>query len=388
MRQVQQKSRYSYNSSYKANVAAATLTTATFSTFAFKAHCAEDIPVSIPQIAPPPPPVAEVVLLSVKEEVAEEVSTFWSYFVSRAQNALSTLEKSARYLERVLTYLVLGVPLAGLVPANYLFGSSIPAIENMTYGYLVWAIQRLGPCFIKMAQWASTRPDLFPPSLVARIERFQDDVEISYAPEVIERTMSLAFGENWKEKLVLDPVPLGTGSVAQVFSGLLKSAEASTNGLKVAVKMIHPHVEQLVKTDMELLGIFANFMDTLPSLEILSLGETCRQFAECMNQQLDLRLEASHMLRFAKKFANEKWALFPKPIEGFVTRNVMVETLMEGRPISQFMSMPGEVGSAAHKLKMKLADLGTRLILKMVFFDNYIHGDLHPGISIALPLFI
>lgn len=28
---------------------------------------------------------------------------------------------------------------------------------------------------------------------------------------------------------------------------------------------------------------------------------------------------------------------------------------------------------------MKISDLGCRLILKMVFFDNFIHGDLHPG---------
>ena len=30
---------------------------------------------------------------------------------------------------------------------------------------------------------------------------------------------------------------------------------------------------------------------------------------------------------------------------------------------------------------MKISDLGCRLILKMVFFDNFIHGDLHPGAS-------
>ena len=47
--------------------------------------------------------------------------------------------------------------------------------------------------------------------------------------------------------------------------------------------------------------------------------------------------------------------------------------------MNYFMNLPSEIGSAAHKLKLKLSDLGCRLILKMVFFDNYIHGDLHPG---------
>lgn len=71
--------------------------------------------------------------------------------------------------------------------------------------------------------------------------------------------------------------------------------------------------------------------------------------------------------------------LFPKPIDGFITKNVLVETLMEGVPINAFMALHDDLSSYAHKLKMKLSDLGCRLVLKMVFFDNYIHGDLHPG---------
>jgi aarF domain-containing kinase len=202
---------------------------------------------------------------------------------------------------------------------------------------------------------------------------------VSYPLSVVEDTLRTAFGNDWKDKIVLETKPLGTGSVAQVFQGLIKTAGASSEGIKVAIKMIHPHVEELVRTDMELLSMLANWVDKWPSMEIFALGDTVKDFAHCMNQQLDLRLEASHLVKFAKKFTNEKWALFPQPVEGFVTRHVMVETLMEGKPISYFMNLPAEVGSATHKLKMKLSDLGTRLILKMVFFDNYIHGDLHPG---------
>jgi aarF domain-containing kinase len=61
--------------------------------------------------------------------------------------------------------------------------------------------------------------------------------------------------------------------------------------------MIHPHVEDIVKTDMELLSIFASWIDMLPALELLSVGEACREFAVTMNQQLDLRIEATHLLK-------------------------------------------------------------------------------------------
>ena len=67
-------------------------------------------------------------------------------------------------------------------------------------------------------------------------------------------------------------------------------------------------------------------------------------------------------------------------------KNILVETLMEGSSIVNYMtlqplsSVMNEVDSV-EKLKLKLSDLGCRLILKMVFFDNFIHGDLHPGIG-------
>jgi hypothetical protein len=41
--------------------------------------------------------------------------------------------------------------------------------------------------------------------------------------------------------------------------------------------------------------------------------------------------------------------------------------------------LPPPQDKALEDLKLKISDLGVRLILKMVFFDNFIHGDLHPG---------
>jgi cbb3-type cytochrome oxidase subunit 3 len=53
--------------------------------------------------------------------------------------------------------------------------------------------------------------------------------------------------------------------------------------------------------------------------------------------------------------------------------------LKEGIPIAKFMDLKDDLHVKVKKLKMTLSDLGTRLILKMIFFDNFIHGDLHPG---------
>jgi aarF domain-containing kinase len=345
-----------------------------------------------PQLLLPPTVLEEKeTLILVKNEISllpeTDASSFlhdaWYSLMNRTSRALRNLGKAVTYMERIFSYMLYGAPLVGLVPANYFLGSSIPELENMTWGYLTWALQRLGPCFVKLAQWASTRPDVFPPALITHLEELQDKVKAVYPFALIEDTLTEAFGENWKDVLLLDPIPIGTGSVAQVFKGILTQKDLKNpehlEKIEVAIKMIHPHVEHLIKLDMELFNHFANFLDLFPSLELLSLGESCREFSVAMKQQLDLRFEANHLISFTKKFVHEKWAVFPKPIEGFITKNVLIETLMEGTPINYFMKLSDDVSTKMKTLKMKLSDLGCRLILKMIFFDNYIHGDLHPG---------
>lgn len=57
---------------------------------------------------------------------------------------------------------------------------------------------------------------------------------------------------------------------------------------------------------------------------------------------------------------------------------------MEGKSIVTYMrslqdSVGEEVDGAAMKLKRVLSDLGARAMIKMIFFDNFVHGDMHPG---------
>ena len=56
---------------------------------------------------------------------------------------------------------------------------------------------------------------------------------------------------------------------------------------------------------------------------------------------------------------------------------------MSGEPIVNYMMLAEgsdeKENDKNNKLKLKLSDLGTRLMLKMIFFDNFVHGDLHPG---------
>jgi aarF domain-containing kinase len=148
---------------------------------------------------------------------------------------------------------------------------------------------------------------------------------------------------------------------------------------KVAVKIIHPHIKEQIESDLDIMRMFAWFVELFPGMHNFSLSENVEEFAALMLSQLDLKLEASSLDKFRHNFkCNEKdrnsidikstkELTFPRPIYPFVSTNILMEEYIEGFPISDMFN-------ADSVTRKKLAALGLQAILKMVFEDNYIHA--------------
>lgn len=64
---------------------------------------------------------------------------------------------------------------------------------------------------------------------------------------------------------------------------------------------------------------------------------------------------------------------FPAPVWAYTNHDVLVETYEEGVVMNELMKY------ADPATQKKIAQVGFDSILKMIFTDNYIHADLHPG---------
>ena len=99
-------------------------------------------------------------------------------------------------------------------------------------------------------------------------------------------------------------------------------------------------------------------------------------------RQLDLGLEAKNLERFQANFPPEKSdVLFPRPLWPYISPDVLVESYIEGEPV---------VGWAARKHKddperQRISIAGSEAFIKMLFVDNFVHGDLHPGNIFVTP---
>ncbi|KAJ8245643.1 hypothetical protein GJAV_G00272930 [Gymnothorax javanicus] len=144
--------------------------------------------------------------------------------------------------------------------------------------------------------------------------------------------------------------------------------------MSVAIKVLHPGVIRQVQIDLLLMKTGSWMLHCLPGLKWLSLPEIVEEFEKLMFRQIDLRYEAENIERFRENFRDVDFVTFPTPLRPFVTRNVLVETFEESEPISNFLSP-----AVPEAVKKKIARMGVDTLLKMIFVDNFVHGDLHPG---------
>ncbi|CAG8583225.1 18911_t:CDS:2 [Acaulospora morrowiae] len=317
------------------------------------------------------------------------------YFLDNIIKVLSDYVIEPILIAYRFTYLlILFLPLIIGAPALFI-GPRIAECENERMGALWWydvlvrQMENSGPTFIKLAQWAASRTDIFPREMCSRLSKLHSDVNphsFEDTKKIIEREFGKSFYEIFSE---IEKCPIGVGAIAQVYKATMRpealSASYDTNNLMsqdqdepvmptVAVKVLHPKAEKTIQRDLKILMIFSRILDALPTMRWLSLPEEVMKFSEMMQEQLDLRKEANNLLIFRENFKNRGSVEFPKPFTEYTTKNVLIEEFEEGLPIKLFLEGE-EKGIYDHMI----ANIGLDAFLHMLIFDNFVHADLHPG---------
>ncbi|XP_027897526.1 uncharacterized aarF domain-containing protein kinase 2 isoform X2 [Xiphophorus couchianus] len=241
---------------------------------------------------------------------------------------------------------------------------------------LLWVTETSGPTFIKLGQWASTRRDIFSREFCECFSRLHVKVYRGWARVgQVEDPSFQSIVEEMERKDLLEAWEIpGLGGVGGVLQQAGESSNEKERLIPVAIKVVHPGVRRQVEIDLLLMKAGGWLLHCLPGLKWLSLCEVVEEFEKLMTKQIDLRFEARNIERFQENFRDVESIRFPTPLRPFVTRNILVETFEESEPISNYLSseIPQEV-------KQRIARMGVDTLLKMVFVDNFVHGDLHPG---------
>ena len=279
---------------------------------------------------------------------------------------------------RICSLSLLASPLTVLVPLAYICGDESRA-AHYAWEYAIFAVEKAGPTFIKLTQWATTRNDLFPQTFVSKFARLQDETRGHTWKETMQ-ILEESLGKGFEDILVFDEKhstkdsrngiqPIGSGCIAQVYKAKLKKAtELYPAGTDVAVKVTHPNIIDKVCVDFYIMNKLTSLIERIPrlSLDYLSMKDSVDQFRDIMLPQLDLRVEARNLSRFRRDFADAKQVSFPAPIPGLTTMNVLVESYVGGKPILEFMK------KAKRTENEELATIGLSTVMRMIFLHDFV----------------
>lgn len=293
-------------------------------------------------------------------------------------------------------------------------------IADWTWEYFIYTMNALGPAYVKLCQWIATRRDLFPPNVCDRLEHLHDR-GICHDWTHTHNALVRSFGPNYHEMgLHIEHDPknkyygvIGSGSAAQVYRGVLRTATTQHNKnsnannsndndddenvtyYPVAIKVLHPRFEQRVEQDLWFMQSIAELIHSIPYelIRVLNLPRAAMNFGTVLRLQSNLQCEAKNLIQFRTNFygngtETESSIFFPKPIQGWISNEVMVEQLVENSsPISDYLFDDNNLDSDEYytfdnnnndsnittSIRKELAIPLLNAFLKMVFIDNFVH---------------
>ncbi|HEX9130913.1 MAG TPA: AarF/UbiB family protein, partial [Ktedonobacteraceae bacterium] len=234
---------------------------------------------------------------------------------------------------------------------------------------LASALEELGPCFIKLGQLLSTRPDVLPANYIEALSRLQNTVTPVPSDKVtaiIESGLGAPLSELFES---FDCEPLAAASMAQVHRAVLR------DGSEVAVKVQRPGVRQRIEIDIEILHEVARFATRFTSFgKRYGFLQIVRELERSLSQELDFRQEAESTRLIGKQIAEFKLLTTPTVYSDYTTRRVLTLSFVRGRQLAQVSREELDALDSRAIAKELLS-----AYLKQMVIDGVFHCDPHPG---------
>lgn len=230
-------------------------------------------------------------------------------------------------------------------------------------------LEKLGPTYIKLGQFLSTRADFLPPPYLDALSRLQDDVApIPY--EQIEEIVTSELGVRISKAFgYFHQDPMASASLGQVHLATLR------DGKKVAVKVQRPDIREQIIYDLDAFTSIAEFLEAHTDIgQQLMLQATLEEFRKAMLRELDYTLESQNLLTLRKNLANFDHIIVPSPVSDYTSTRVLTMDYIQGKNISKLSPLANlELNGS------KLADELFEAYLQQILVDGFYHADPHPG---------
>jgi ubiquinone biosynthesis protein len=214
-------------------------------------------------------------------------------------------------------------------------------------GYASWLrreTERAGCLYVKIGQWVSSRTDIFPPEITDEFAALRSG-SASMSPDAM---MAVVRPETFD---AFDPIPISTGSIAQVHRGTL-------DGRDVAIKIQRPGLLQQLIDDTDAVKFVLSFFRGSNAKMVDDMGASLDDLIDTVRRELDFEAEADHMRRFH---------------DFFETRGVKIPRVMSASPrviVMEFVDAAPYRGPTVALME---------LFFRQFFELGWLHTDMHAG---------
>jgi len=225
----------------------------------------------------------------------------------------------------------------------------------------------LGPVYIKLGQWLSSRADILPQPYLEELSKLQDSVPsapFDQVKPIIEKEIG-SIDEKFDE---IDPNSISGASLGQVYHG-------SISGQQIVVKVKRPGIEKVVAKDLKVLKkvlpFALRFVD--PNLRY-SAKAMLSQFIETIHEELDYTNESENLKKIKKDMENSNKVIVPTVYDDFSSKNVLTMEYLPGIKVTNVQALD-EKGIDREQLVIDVHKVFFTMLLKHSIF----HADPHPG---------
>jgi predicted unusual protein kinase regulating ubiquinone biosynthesis (AarF/ABC1/UbiB family) len=250
-----------------------------------------------------------------------------------------------------------------------------PKVQQRLGQRIFTTLTNLGPCFIKVGQALSTRPDLVRRDWLDQLTQLQDNLPPfphAIALQTIEAELGAPVGQLFEE---FPDYPVAAASLGQVYKA------RPVGGGWVAVKVQRPNLERQLRRDLVLIRLLGVTAAPLLPLNLgFGLGTIIDEFGRSLFEEIDYRQEAANAERFARLFASNPAVIVPRVDRSLSARRVLTTTWINGTKLQQRQELEAQRLDPAALIRT-----GVIAGLQQLLEFGYFHADPHPGNLFALP---
>jgi len=234
------------------------------------------------------------------------------------------------------------------------------------------AFVSLGPVYIKLGQWLSSRADILPQPYMEELAKLQDDVPAS-SFEQVRPIIENDLGPLDKVFSSINKMTISGASLGQVYLAQIEQKN-------VIVKVKRPGIEKMIEQDIKvlkkILPLAMKFVD--PNLRF-SAQSMLKQFIETIHEELDYTIESKNLKTIKKNLTRHDNVIIPEVYDDYSSKNVLTMEYIPGIKITDIEDLDKK-GIDRQKIVIDVH----KVFFTMLLRDSIFHADPHPGnISVA-----